>query len=417
MGAMNAGHDFIGNVAILEEKLRREYIHKLFFKNWVGEVKLDKGLDPNFKKYTPSGKMVEIFPYGKDEGRDNILIPFLKNLTGEPVYGDTVLKGTGEELTMRWLRAYINQERKAVIKRTGKMAEQRAKLYKLYEEAKPALALWFSRVTNVEFFRAIYEGASANLTAAQTVDGVGLVKRYHPNFYYLSAASTISAVGTEGKTKTAAELNTAVTNVDTYEICASVLRKLRTKCINLHIPPIYTADGNPFFVLVAHPDQVNNLKADSDYKTAQRDAFTGKMLDSPELSGAVGYYEGFAIFEEYLGARGWDDSNEHFFGTTIATAFEPTTITDNACALVLGSGAIGIAEPRKLHYTNEEDDHGNIIEIGGARIYGINRADFGAEDDAGEESGDLFYILSAGGVASALTCKNQSSLILMTDEN
>lgn len=420
MGAMNAGHDFIGNVAILEESLRREYIHKLFFKNWVGEVKLDKGMDPNSKKYIPSGKMVEVFPYGKEEGRDNILIPFLKNLTGEPVYGDTVLKGTGEELTMRWLRAYINQERKAVMKRTGNMAEQRAKLYKLYEEAKPALALWFSRVTNVEFFRAIYEGASANLTAAQTVDGVGLVKRYHPNFYYLSASDTISAVGTEKKTKTAANLDTAVTAVynsgTPFKISATVLRSLRTKCINLHIPPIYTEDGNPFFVLVASPNQVNTLKADSDYKNAQGDAYTGKMLASPLLSGAIGFYEGFAIFEEYLGARGWDSTNDNFFGSTMATAFEPTTVTNNSCALVMGSGAVGIAEPRKLHYTNEVDDHGNIIEIGGARIYGIQRADFAAEDDAGESSGDLFYITSAGGVASALTCVNQSSLILMTGD-
>ncbi|HAE88193.1 TPA: hypothetical protein DCG86_09250 [Candidatus Marinimicrobia bacterium] len=417
MGAMNAGHDFIGNVAILEESLRREYIHKLFFKNWVGEVKLDKGMDPNSRKYIPSGKMVEVFPYGKEEGRDNILIPFLKNLTGEPVYGDTVLKGTGEELSMRWLRAYVNQERKAVMKRTGQMAEQRAKLYKLYEEAKPQLALWFSRVTNVEFFRSVYEGASANLTAAQTVDGVGLVKRYHPNFYYMSAAGTISAVGTEYKTKTAAELDAAVGNVDGINIDAAGLRKLRTKCINLKIQPVYTKDGNPFFVLVAHPDQVNTLKADSDYKAAQRDAFTGKMLDSPELNGAIGYYEGFAIFEEYLGARGWDTTNDNFFGSTMATAFEPTTVTSNACALVLGAQAIGIAEPRKLHYTNEEDDHGNIIEIGGARIYGIQRADFVPEDDAGESSGDLFYITSSGGVASAITCINQSSLILMTDEN
>lgn len=414
---MEANHDFIGNVALLQESLHREYTHKLFFKNWVGDIKIAKGMDPNSKKYIPSGKMVERFPFPAEEGRDNMLIPFLKNLTGEPVYGDTVLKGTGEELAMRWLRAYVNQERKAVMKRTGRMSEQRAKLYKLYEEAKPGLATWFARVMNIEFFRAIYEGASANLTSAQTGDGLGLVKRYHPNFYYMSAAGTVTAVGTEKKTKTAANLDTAVGAVDGFGIDAAGLRELRTKCINLHITPIYSANGNPYFILVAHPDQVNGLKADTDYKAAQRDAFTGKMLDLPELNGAIGYYEGFAIFEEYLGARGWDTTNDNFFGTTIATAFEPTTIDDNACALVLGAGAIGLAEPYKLHFTNEEDDHGNIIEIGGARIYGANRADFVPEDDAGEESGDLFYILSAGGVASALTCINQSSLILMTDEN
>ena len=64
----------------------------------------------------------------------------------------------------------------------------------------------------------------------------------------------------------------------------------------------------------------------------------------------------------------------------------------------------------------EVDDHENVIEIGAGEIVGYNRADFAAEDDAGDGSGDLFYKNTTGGVASALTVTNQSSALLMTTD-
>jgi len=76
---------------------------------------------------------------------------------------------------------------------------------------------------------------------------------------------------------------------------------------------------------------------------------------------------------------------------------------------------MGKAVADDLHFTSEVDDHANTIELGGAVINGYNRADFFAEDDALESSGDAFYKnQSAAHDAAALSCVNQSSLILST---
>ena len=168
-----------------------------------------------------------------------------------------------------------------------------------------------------------------------------------------------------------------------------------------------------YYLFILHT--LASLKTDTDYKTAQRSAFEGKMLDCPELSGAAGYYDGFAIFEDIVGIRAWGGGT--FFGGSFATATQPTATTTNTNMIVFGNSAIGKGIGKSLSFSAEVTDHGNHTEIGAAEISGYNRADFGAEDDAGEVSGDLFYKGGTGGVAGTLTAKNTSSLIIMTDEN
>ena len=63
------------------------------------------------------------------------------------------------------------------------------------------------------------------------------------------------------------------------------------------------------------------------------------------------------------------------------------------------------------------DDHANTVELGGAVINGYNRADFFADADALESSGDAFYKnQSAAHDSDALSCVNQSSLIFSTTD-
>ncbi len=414
---MDVAQSSILNVEILDAKLRKEAWYNTFWAKYAGFVDISKDDNGN-PIYQPSGKPIEILRDFVAEGRDNMLIPFIKYLTGDPVHGDTVLKGTGEELIMRWLRTYVNQTRKAVMKRTGKMSEQRAKLYKLYDQAKPLLVDYFSKLENMNVFRTFYEGVSWNLSRGTNYDGLGLVKRYHPNWYYLSAAATISAVGTEKYLKTAANLDTALAGVNGLPTTIAVLRKLRVLCMKLKIPQIVTKNGYKFWMLIMHPDSVNKIKVDTDYKAAVRAAYSTKMFDEPELQGVVAVIEGFAIFEDIVGIRAWDGTNKYLFGDTFALATEPSVLGTSINSLVIGNQAVGKGIADGLRFTNEVDDHENTIEIGGAVINGYNRADFMLEADAGEVSGDAFYkAIAAGAVSAALAAVNQSSLILMTDEN
>ena len=414
---MQVSQSWIANVARLQALLRKETWYNTFWSQFSGFVGIND--DNGNKTYTPSGKPIEILTQSPEPGRDNMLIPFIKDLTGAPVYGDTTLKGTGEEMDMLWLRTYWNQVRKAVMKRTGKMDEQRAYLYKLYEQASPLLRRWFSKWENQQVFAAFYEGGSFNLTAGTNVDGLGLVKRYHPNFYVHTTA-TLTAIGTEKKLKTAAELTAVQEAAATADTGEDLLSQMRIKAMELRIPQIESANGDPYWLLIMSPAQIRSLKQDTGTYgvSGLRSAFQTWKMEHPEIRGVVDYYEGFAIVEDIVGVRGWGGSSSpNFFGTTTETMFAPTTVTDNACMIVVGNSAVGKAIPSGMRFTNEIDDHENTIEVGGAMITGYNRADFFAEADGGEVYGDAFYKQNAsGGVADALLAVNQSSMIVMTDE-
>ena len=413
---METSQSWIANVAILNKLLAKETWYNTFWAKWSGQVNISTDDNGN-KVYNPSGQPIEVLNDFVAEGRDNMLLPFLKELTGEPVFGDTVLKGTGEDQSLNWLRAYVNQFRKAVMKRSGQMSDQRQKIYKLYDAARPQLSRWFSKFENQSIFATFYEGVSPNVSKGTNSDGLGVYKRYNPN-WYVNDGAALTAVGTEAYTKTAAQLDTADTNADTA-MTSDILRELRTKCMNLRIPQMATKDGNPFWCMIMHPKQIEDLMNDTEYKAASREAYSGKMVASPELAGIIGYYAGFAIYEDIIGIRGWDSTNNDLGFGTVSEMFSPTDVTDNYNAIVFGKSSVGRAVARDLHFTDEIDDHENTIEIGGAMINGYSRNDFVTEAAAGDSSGgggsNAFSKGNAtAGVTNAIAATNQSSVVLMT---
>ena len=413
---METSQSWIANIAILNKLLAKETWYNTFWSKFSGQV--DISTDDNGNKvYSPSGNTIEILNDFVSQGSDNMLLPFLRELTGEPVFGDTVLKGTGEDQSLNWLRTYCNQYRKAVMKRSGQMSEQRQKLYKLFDAARPQLSRWFSKFENQSIFATFYEGVSPNVSKGTNSDGLGVYKRYNPN-WFVNDGGVLTLVGSAATTKTAAQLDTAVGVCDTA-MTSDILRSLRTKCMELRIPTMTTHGGNPFWCIIMHPKQIEDLMDDTDYKAASREAYSAKMVASPELSGVVGYYSGFAIYEDIIGVRGWDTTNDDMGFGTVSEMFSPTDVTNNYNALVFGKSAVGRAVAKDLHFTNEVDDHENTIEIGGAMINGYSRNDWVAESLAGDSSGggagNAFSKGNAtAGVANAIAATNQSSVVLMT---
>ena len=422
---MESTQSWIANVEILNSLLRKESWFNTFWAKFSGNVDISQDDNGN-PVYTPSGNPIEVLNDYVAQGRDNMLIPFLSDLSGSPVYGDTVLKGTGEDQAMKWLRAYCNQSRKAVMKKSGSMSEQRQKVFKLMDEARPQLARWFTKWENQAVFQTFYEGVSPNLSAGTASDGLGLARRYHPN-WYINDGNVLTTVGTEKTTKTNANLDAALGMTASADatcdnaMTADILRELRVKCMSLKIPQMETADGHRFWCIVMHPAQLASLQTDTDYETAQRFGFMGSGgAKMPQLTGMAGYYAGFCIFEDIVGVREWDESG-YFFGSTTSARFDDSAVTLASGtarvrnAIVFGKNAVGKAVADDLHFTSEVDDHANTIELGGAVINGYNRADFFAEVDALESSGDAFYKnQSAAHDSAALSCVNQSSLILAT---
>ena len=424
---METSQTWIANVELVNAQLAKESWYNTFWAKFSGNVDLSSDDNGNIV-YRPSGQPINIMNQFIQQGRDNMLIPFLSDLTGSPVYGDTVLKGTGEDQSMKWLRTFVNQYRKAVMKKSGSMSEQRQKIYKLYEAAKPQLARWFAKWENQSIFQTFYEGVSPNLSTGTNSDGLGLVRRYHPN-WWVNDGAVLTSIGTSGTTKTNAQLDAAVGNTaDGVGTCdtgmtAAILHDLRVKCMELRIPQMSTNQGHPFWCIVMHPASASALMQDSTYKSAVQSAYTGKMLDEPELIGAVGYFAGFAIYEDIVGIREWDEAG-YFFGATTSARLDPSAVTLNTGTprtynhVVFGKNAIGKAVARDLHFTNEVDDHENTIEVGGAVINGYQRNEYFAEGDATLGSGDAFYRANAAAAdGAALAAENTSSLIFTTEDD
>ena len=410
---MDATQAFIANIAILETKFRHETWYNTmwgeFFRGSVKKLTDDNGNED----FVLSGKPIETLTEPMKKGRDNILLPFTRRLTGLPVLGDTQEKGTGEEMTNWWLRSYLNQERKAVTEMEGEMSNQRQLIYKMMEKALPQLSDWWSQWINQNIYRAYYEGLSYNLSTTNTDEGLGIYKRYHPN-WYVNDGGVLTAVGTDGQTKTAAELDTAVGNCDT-DMGTDILSQFRRQLMKLRIPKLRTEKGFQYWILIVHPDTGASLLADSSNQV--RSAFQSAQDRHPELRGAIGMIGGFVIFEDLVGIRGWDTTNDVFFGLAEAEVFTYSTVTDNFNSIAIGASSMGHAVGRDLRFTREVDDHENTVEVGSALMHGFNRPDYFVEADAFEASGDAFRKNTTGGVAGNLAAINQSSAILMTDES
>jgi len=413
---MEVSRSYQANLAILQEKFQRETWNEVFWSKFAGfaSENYDNGQGVNGM---PTGNVVTVYTEFDKQGRDHMLVPFLKHLTEMPVYGDTVLAGTGEKQTIDFLRVYINQVRKAVEALSGNMSNQRIKLYNMIEKAMPQLKELLSQAENIHAWQAIYEGASANITGAQTAECPGLQKRYHPNFYYVSAAKTITAVGTEKYTKTAANLDTAEDAVDagaTFIISSDIVDKAIIKARNLRIPQIVTASGYKYYLCVVSPEQMYQLKNDSKIYSANREAFSGKMLDSPELQGFNEklYYSGAVFVTDDTGIRGWDATNKNFAGSGgWLEPFVYSAGTGNHCMVLLGKNAMAKGMASNWAFTKELYDHFNVKEIGANAIYGYNRMEYATP--ATEST--AFAVAASEGVVSATPLINNSSLILMTN--
>ena len=417
---MLAEQDFIQNVAELNEDMHRESWYGTFFHAFVGDVTVIN--DPSGKPLpTPSGMPIERLTGFTEANSDNMLIPFEKDLIGPPVFGDIVAKGTGEDQDFRWLRSYVNQIRKVVKAQSGKMSDFRARKLRLIESAKPKLIKWWSKYINQDIYRAIYEGLGSNLSGSKDYDALGVYRRYHPNIY-VNDGGVLTVVGTEKAFTTAAQLDTGVTAADT-KFSVSIVRSLAVKCLQLKIEKIELKTGDKsyqFWAMIVHPNQLKSLKNDTDYEDAINSAFNAQKVDHPMLNGAVCEIEGFVLFSDIVGIRGWDDATGRFFGdddtNPINSMFEPTTVVDNYCAIVFGNQAVGFGVVDSLSFGDEVDDFANVKEVAGIMIYGANRANFVTEALAKETSGGMFYKNTTGGVVADTACINDSSLILMTDE-
>lgn len=413
--------DHILNVPLLSTKLAKAAWYNTFWSklaNFQGITRTN-----GIRQTNPAPNVVvQMLNDFVEEGRDNMLMSMIMPLTEDPVYGDTWLKGTGETLSLRHLRVYINQVRKAVTKSSGNMSNQRLKHMNLMKEATPALIEYWSKWMNASLFMAMYEGISPEISNGKNDQGVGMKVRYHPNMYYnghgTDASSTCTAIGTEFHTTTQAQWdaidNLVVGDMNSYFI---TLMNMKIKS-DLLIEPILTDLGDPFWLWLVHPKQFRNLKTEANIVSMQNSAFTGELRRHPAVRGKdFLYYDGFCIIEEQTGVRSMQANANVDLITGLAGTNgwmkPPDTATNTIFgSMILGRDALGLGVAENLKFTEEKDDHENIWEIGSRTIRGANRADFFKSDDEAA----VYNVGNAtkAALTTAYETINQSSLIAWT---
>lgn len=393
----------------LQTILRKEHWYKSFWSPFVGHI--ERINEAGEERFRPSGAPIETLTDLQQRQGDSIKVPLLKDLVGEPVYGDTTAEGTGEENDLLWLVTFLNQIRKVHRPQVGEMADQRVKEFVAMKQSSPQIRRWFTKDRNQSVFEAFYEGADRALTKSVDEDGIGLNKRYHPNFYYVDGTGIPTTIGTEFNNKTQAELDTAVTNVAGNVMSADFLHELESLMHDLQIQPVEFSDGDEYYPLVISHKQHTKLLQDAQFREASERAEMGTGLN-PEIKGYARKFAGFMIYRDKVGIRGWDTTNKNFFGSTWEDRTTPTTVTDNHCALVFGRSAIARGYVETLKMRTQWKDFKNIKEVAGIMKEGYNRNDFATDADI--DSG-FFTRGGTGGVESPTKLHNQSSVAIMTD--
>lgn len=408
------------NVSLLSTQLAKEAWWSTFWAKLAGfqEITNLNGI----RQTNPASNVVlQVVRDFVQEGRDNMLMAMIEPLKEDPIYGDTWLKGTGETVGLKYQRIYINQVRKAVTKLAGHMSNQRLKSFKLMEKAMPSLVEYWSKWQNAALFETMYLGLSPQLTAGKSYDGVGMKARLHPNQYIYNASSVFAPIGSEFHTKTAAEMSAGI-KLAAKPVDADFLYQLNILVkTNLLIEPIVTEDGTPFWFLLVHPQSMRNFKKDNTIMSVQNSAFAQQLGKHPAIKGRdYLYFDGFVMVEERTGTRtlklaGVTDVYAELAGAN-GWMKPPAFVkgTDSTSMLLLGRDALGLGIAQNLLYTEEVDDHENVIEIGSRMIQGANRNEyFGAKDEK-----EIYAVGSEERAVldTAYKASNQGSAIVWTKE-
>jgi N4-gp56 family major capsid protein len=189
----------------------------------------------------------------KDAG-DVIHIQTVKNLTGAGVTGESTLQGNEERLSLTQTDLSIDWFRHAVA--ISKRSKKRINFDFVVQAAQPLLSYHIAKTMD----DAIFTEFGTATTALYAGDATSTAT--------LDASDTLSTT-TLDKIKTYLDSNLAM--------------------------PLRLENGNQYYGIIIHPYDAYNLRQDSTWSQAQRDAnLRGET--NPIFSGALGVYNGMIVY-------------------------------------------------------------------------------------------------------------------------
>jgi N4-gp56 family major capsid protein len=258
------------------------------------------------------------------EPGDTIRIAYTKQLVGAGRVAEEVLEGYEEKLRMDYCDVDIALLRHAT--RHQRTASEQ-NIIDLAGREKTALAKWLSRKLD----EATFTEATTNPTNVLYAD--------------VAAADSDDLDGTDV--------------MDT-----GVISRARVMADDLQFPPMTVINGIPYYGLVIHTYQAYDLKQDSVWQNAQREAMPPGM-DNPLFTGMLGHWDGVVLFSH---------------PRVPVAANAASSAVNIGDAVLFGSEFMAHAYGRAPEYIVETFDYKESLGTGIAIVQGMNKLTFDSVD-------------------------------------
>ena len=317
-------------------------------KVWEEKLFRDSLKESYFSKYVSSGAdsiVTEKTQLSKDRG-DEITIALRPKLAGAGVTEGQTLEGNEEKIVSYTMKLTLKQYRHAV-RDDGAMSRKRA-MFDISSESESSLQDWMSEKIDQLHFDELGVGAGATANPSK--------------IFYKTSSGVLS-------TGTAATAKSALTAAD-GKLTLNMLSYIKTWALTggnrAYVPlrPV-KIDGKPYLVLLTHPDAVYDLRADTNFQQAMRDAeVRGK--ENPLFTGAVAIWDGMIVH-----------AHEN---CAVATDAGSGSNVPWAKSVVLGAQALCVAYGKRPEVIQKTFDYDNEEGYSTRVIMGVKKSVFNSLD-------------------------------------
>lgn len=345
-----------------------------------------------------------------EKGGLNYEFPMRHPLTEQGRTGTQPLSNHGEDRKITTQKLLMNMRRHAVNVRDNELSEQvisKKLAMQLLDNGADDLRDWFSRLFAFEPMFAVVAGYCRSVTDANY--GRGVSQKSHPNLYVQGdgkvAWSSTKTFDAGYETNVATALGT-LSDTSAKRFDSQAIRDMVFLAANTHRIPKVKVGGKEGYLIFVTPSHMRQLRLDSEWLLAQKDAAIRGQTNQIFSGLMEGYwYEGAWLIEDPTipGCRVTGDTDTSIYGTAYDSTYgtvnygitsfmaTPMDVSPRKLAILVGAGAVMAANVKGFKLTTEESDHGQKIEDGGRMFYGFQRADqIDDENVFGNGAGTLY---------------------------
>jgi N4-gp56 family major capsid protein len=248
-------------------------------KAWEEKLFRDARKESYFEKFTgtDSDSLVHVQDQLEKQKGDKITFGVRMRLSGAGVTGSSILENNEEKLTTYDYSLSLEQYRHAV-RDDGALTRKRA-MFDIDSESETALKTWGSEKIDALCFDALGLSTGSGVTPSKV-------------FYKTSSGVTANSAATAKS-----GITVAADSKLTPAMISAIKAWAKTGGNRQYVPlrPLKIG-GKSYYVLLVHPDVMYDLKIDSTFAQAQREA-EQRGSENPIFTGATAIWDGVVIHE------------------------------------------------------------------------------------------------------------------------